>query len=163
MPAGGGLLYLVCCSYVKLTIKRFDDAFPLPTPTDGAACFDFFTRETITIEPGKIGAVKLNAAIKVPAGYALLVFSRSSTALRKGLMLANGVGVVDPFYSGDNDENLAFLHNITDEPVTIEAGDRVVQGMIIKTAPVIWDEVESMNDGGHGGYQHLDELDKPKK
>ncbi len=143
---------------MKLNIKRFDDSFSLPTPTEGAACFDFFSRESITIEPGKIGAVKLNAAIKVPTGHALLVFSRSSTPLRKGLMLANGVGVVDPFYCGDNDENLAFFHNFTDAPVTIEAGDRVAQGMIIKTEPVSWNEVKSMNDEGHGGYQHLDHI-----
>ena len=142
---------------MKLNIKRFNKNFDLPTATRGAACFDFFCRETIKIDASKIAAIKLNAEIQVPSGYALLVFSRSSTPIRKGLILANGVGVVDPFYSGDNDENLAFFLNITDQPITIEAGDRVAQGMIIKTEEVIWNEVETMNDIGHGGYQHLKE------
>lgn len=143
---------------MHIPIKRFDKDFPLPKENDGAACFDFVCRETVTIPPHQIKAVAQNVAVKVPDGYAMLLFSRSSTALRKGLMLANGVGVVDPFYCGDEDENLAFLLNITDEPVTVEAGDRVVQGMIMKTEPVTWQEVDSMNDEGHGGYQHKEHL-----
>ncbi|MDX2776601.1 hypothetical protein PV379_04525 [Streptomyces caniscabiei] len=143
---------------MNIPIKRFDKTLPLPSGTKGAACFDLTCREGVTIPAGKIKPVPLNIALKVPDGHALLLFSRSSTPLRKGLMMANSVGVVDPFYCGDDDENLAFLYNFTDQPVTVEAGDRIVQGMIIKTEPITWQEVESMNDDGHGGYQHLDEL-----
>lgn len=143
---------------MEVVVKRFDYGFALPAPTEGAACFDFVCRETVTIEPHQIKAVAQNVAIRVPDGYALLMFSRSSTPLRTGLMLANGVGVIDPFYDGDNDENLAFLHNITDVPVTVKAGDKIVQGMIIKTEPVTWNEVASMNSKGHGGYQHSEHL-----
>lgn len=77
--------------------------------------------------------------------------------MKKGLMLANSVGVIDPFYCGDNDENLAFFMNFTDSPVTVEAGEKIVQGMIIKTEPVEWREVESFNELGHGGYRHATE------
>lgn len=143
---------------MNIPIKRFDKNFPLPAPTENAACFDLICRETVTIPPHQIKAIPQNVALKVPDGHALLLFSRSSTPLRKGLMLANGVGVVDPFYCGDNDENLAFFLNITDQPVTVEAGDKVVQGMIMRTEPIEWQEVESMNSDGHGGYQHSDEL-----
>jgi len=143
---------------MNIPIKRFDKNFPLPQPTNRAACFDLICRETVTIPPHKIKAVAQNIALKIPDGYALLLFGRSSTPLRKGLILPNGVGVIDPFYCGDDDENLAFFLNITDEPVTVEAGDKIVQGMIIKTEPVDWQEVDAMNDIGHGGYQHSDEL-----
>ena len=143
---------------MDIKIKRFDTQFPLPKPEDGAACFDFVCRETVTIPPRAMKSVAQNVALKVPHGYALLMFSRSSTPLRKGLMLTNGVGVVDPFYCGDNDECLAFFLNVTDEPVTVESGDKVVQGMFIKTEAVTWREVEEMQDDGHGGYNHLDEL-----
>lgn len=143
---------------MNIPIKRFDKNLPLPAPNGRAACFDLTCRETVTIPPHQIKAVPQNVVLKVPDGYALLLFSRSSTPLRKGLMLANGVGVVDPFYCGDDDENLAFFLNVTDKPVTVEAGDRVVQGMIMKTEPVTWHEVETMNDEGHQGYQHMDEL-----
>lgn len=143
---------------MELPIKRFDKKQPLPTPNGRAACFDFFCRETVTIPPGKMKPVPQNVAVQIPDGYAMLIFPRSSTALRKGLMLTNGVGVTDPFYCGDDDENLAFFLNVTDKPVTVEAGDRVVQGMIIKTESVTWKEMGSFNDNGHGGYQHLDEI-----
>lgn len=140
---------------MQIPIKRFDSNFPLPTPTKGAACFDLFCRETVTIPPHQIKAVAQNAAVKVPEGYALLLFTRSSTGMRTGLMLANSVGVLDPFYSGDKDEIYGFMLNFTDKPVTVEAGDRILQGMIIRREPVSWEEVESMNDEGHGGYQHF--------
>lgn len=143
---------------MNIPIKRFDTSLPLPSGTDGAACFDLTARESVTIPAGKIKPIPLNVALKVPDGYALLLFSRSSTPLRKGLMMANSVGVVDPFYCGDDDENLAFLYNFTDQPVAVEKGDRIVQGMIIKTEPITWHEVKSMDSDGHGGYQHLDEL-----
>ncbi len=143
---------------MNIPIKRFDTNFPLPSPTNNAACFDLICRQTVTIPAHKIKAIPQNIALKIPKGYALLLFSRSSTPLRKGLMLANGVGVIDPFYCGDKDENFAFFLNITDQPVTVEAGDKIVQGMIIKTEPVTWLETKTMNDSGHGGYQHADEL-----
>jgi len=145
---------------MKIPIKRFDKSYPLPTYQQGAACFDFISRETVTIPPHEIKPIRQNVALQVPDGHALLLFSRSSTPMRKGLMLANGVGVVDPFYCGDEDENLAFFLNITDKPVTVEAGDKVAQGMIIKTEPIEWDEVEAFNDEGHGGYRHAKELKK---
>ena len=143
---------------MNIDIKRFDKNLPLPAYTPGAACFDYFCAEAVEIAPGQIKAVKLNVAIRIPPGYAILIFSRSSTPLRKGLMLANGVAVIDPKYSGDNDEHLAFLTNITDHVVTTEIGDRLVQGMLMEAAPVEWQEVDSLNDAGYGGYQHLEHL-----
>jgi dUTP pyrophosphatase len=148
---------------MQIPIKRFNKTFPLPDYEKGAACFDLICRESVTILPREIKAIAQNIALKVPIGYVLLIFSRSSTPLRKGLMTVNGVGVVDPFYCGDEDENFAFFLNISDKPVTVEAGDKLVQGMIIKTESVSWQEVTSMNDTGHGGYQHFDDLMKETK
>ncbi len=126
-------------------------------PTPGAACFDYICRETVTVPAHQIKPIPQNVVHKVPDGHAILIFTRSSTAKRTGLMLANNVGVVDPFYSGDKDEIYAFMYNFTDTDVTIEAGDRIVQGMLIKSEPVQWQEVATMNDEGHGGYNHMDD------
>lgn len=144
---------------MDIPIKRFDPEYPLPKYSEpGAACFDLFCRETVTIKPHKLGAVRQNFALQIPSGHALLIFSRSSTPIKKGLMLANGVGVIDEFYHGDDDEVMTFFLNVTDEPVTIGAGERIAQGMIIKTESVNWREVASMDAGGHGGYRYLDHL-----
>jgi dUTP pyrophosphatase len=142
---------------MKVKIKRFDKDFELPAPELNAACFDYVCRETVTVDSHEIKPIAQNVAYKVPDGYAMLMFTRSSTAKRKGLMLANNVGVIDPFYCGDKDEVLAFVYNFTDKPVTVEAGDRIVQGMLIKSEQVVWQEVDSMNDEGHGGYRHIDD------
>ena len=139
---------------MKIRIKRFNKQYQLPVYEEGAACFDLICRETVTIPPHEIKAVPQNVALQVPAGFALLLFSRSSTPLKRGLMLANSVGVVDPFYRGENDENFAFMLNFTDKPVTVEAGDKIVQGMVVKTEAVVWEEIVAMNDEGHGGYRH---------
>lgn len=139
---------------MKLNIKRFDKTLDLPSGEKGAACFDFTCRKKVAIKSGKIELVPLNVAIKIPEGHVLLLFSRSSTPIKKGLILANSVGVVDPFYCGDDDEVLAMFLNITEETITVEKGDRLAQGMIIKTENIGWNEVASMNDVGHGGYHH---------
>lgn len=139
---------------MKLNIKRFDKSIDLPAGEEGAACFDFYCREETIIAPGEIKLVPLNNAIKVPVGHVLLLFVRSSTAYKKGLAFANNVGVIDPFYCGDQDEILAMFRNITGKPVTITKGERLTQGMIVKTESVTWNEVDSMNSDGHGGYQH---------
>ncbi len=138
---------------MEIRIKRFDKNFPLPQPDDRAVCFDMVCRTTVTIPPHEIKGIPQNIALQVPDGYACLLFSRSSTPLRKGLMLANGVGVIDPFYCGDRDEFLAFFLNVTNEPVTIEAGEKIVQGMFVKHETISWQEVDAMNDEGHGGYK----------
>ncbi|MBN9398181.1 hypothetical protein BGO18_01615 [Candidatus Saccharibacteria bacterium 47-87] len=141
---------------MHIPIKRFDTDFPLPTATPGAACFDYICRETVTIPPKEIKAIRQNVAIQIPDGYALLVFSRSSTPHKKGLMMANGVGVIDPFYRGDNDEQMIFLYNFTDHLVTVEAGEKLAQGMFVKSEVIEWDEKDHFGEDGHGGYQHTD-------
>lgn len=86
---------------MNIKIKRFDQSLPLPVCENGAACLDFPCRESTTIEPHTVKFVPLNVAIQIQLGYALLIFVRSSTPLRKGLMLANSVGILDPFFNGD--------------------------------------------------------------
>jgi dUTPase len=68
-------------------------------------------------------------------------------------MLANGIGIIDPFYSGDNDEVKIQLLNFTDKPTRVTKGEALAQGMLVKREPVEWLEVESMGTDGHGGYR----------
>ncbi len=139
---------------MNIPIKRFDKDFSLPVAKPGAAGYDLTCRETVVIPPHEIRAVAQNFALQVPEGYVWLVYSRSSTPHKRGLMMANAVGVIDPFYRGDDDENFIFLLNITDEPVTVNAGDQLAQGMIVKTESINWVETDHFGEDGHGGYQH---------
>src|SRR5699024_3875812 len=87
----------------KVSTKRVDPALPLPEPEPKAAAFDLPCRIDVEIAPHKIGVVPVNSIIRVPDGFFLLVALRSSTPVKRGLVLANGIGIVDPFYCGDED------------------------------------------------------------
>ncbi len=135
-----------------VTIKRFDKEIPLPEfKTEGAAAFDFHARLSVEIPPKQLGYVPLNVAIEPPAGHFLLLVARSSTH-KKGLWMANGVGIMDPDFSGDGDEYKAVYYNFTDEPVVIEKGERIAQGLVVKREAVQWQEVDSMQNKTRGGW-----------
>lgn len=150
---------------MKIRIKRIDKSLPLPDfdesdPQTGkqygrnqVAGFDLFCREDATIRPSELALVAINNVIETPPDCFLMLVARSSTPWKKGLMLANGVGVVDPFYSGDNDELKIQLFNFTDKPVNVKKGETLAQGIIVRREPIEWDEVESMGSSGHGGYK----------
>ena len=140
---------------MKIKIKRIDKSLPLPSFEKDAACFDLPCRETVKIKPGEIALVPVNCVMIIPKNSALMVFSRSSTPLRKGLILANSVGIVDPFYRGDNDEIVAQFLNITKKTVEVKKGEHLVQGMIVKREEISWVEVNKMTGKGRGGYDKV--------
>lgn len=154
---------------MKIKIKRFDKSLPLPEAEEFehdnsrqhdrgmVAAFDLYCRESVTIPPHTVKLVPANNAIAVPRDHLLLLSARSSTPWKKGLMLANGIGIVDPFYSGDKDEIKLQLFNFTDQPVVVSKGEALAQGVIIRREPVEWQEVETMGADGHGGYQTTSE------
>ena len=70
------------------------------------------------------------------------IFARSSTPLKRGLMIANGVGVIDPDYCGPADEIKIAVMNFTDEEVTITPGRSHRAGDPPRAAQVQWAEGE---------------------
>ena len=137
---------------MNIRIKRFDTALPLPQKkTAGAAAFDLSARDEVIIQPHAIGYISLNVAVETPAGYFLLIAARSGTH-KKGLMLANGIGIIDPDFSGDGDEIQAAYYNFTDRPVIVEKGERIAQGMFVATEEFAWEETNSMNNKTRGGF-----------
>ena len=78
---------------------------------------------------------------------------RSSTPKKKGLILANGIGIIDEDYynNPDNEGHIMFqVYNITDNDVTIPAGERIGQGTFIKYAITDDDIAEGLRIGGFG-------------
>src|SRR6185295_14520706 len=103
---------------LSVRIRRLDSSVALPKyQTPGAAGFDLAASADVTIPPGTIALVPTGLVIQVPAGHFLGIFARSSTPLKKGLMVANGVGVVDQDYCGPADEVKIQVLNFTAEPV----------------------------------------------
>lgn len=137
---------------MKIRIKRFHKDLPLPRrASEHAAAFDLAAREETIVPPRGVGYVPLNIAVETPDGYFLLVAARSSTH-KKGLLLANGIGIGDPDFCGDEDEYRAAYLNVTDLPVTVARGERIAQGMFVKFMDWEWEEVEKMSKKTRGGF-----------
>src|SRR5690554_3338061 len=104
---------------MKVRIKRVDSDLPLPSyQTEGAVAFDLYARTTTVIKPFTPTIVPTNLIIEVPKGYFLMLASRSSTPIKKHLMVANGIGVIDEDYHGDRDEIGVQFLNFSQEDVT---------------------------------------------
>ncbi len=138
---------------MQLKIKRINKTLPLPTKIPETAGYNIYSRNRVVIKPKQIKLVSTNLVIKVPLGYFLLIANRSSTPMSKGLIMANGIGVADPFYCGDKDELMMEFLNITDKPVVIDKGEKLAQVIIVKYETVTWNEVEAMGEKGFGGYR----------
>jgi dUTP pyrophosphatase len=134
-------------------ISRLHDRVALPDyQTPGAAGFDLASSVEMTIAPGEVTLVPTGLVIAVPPGHFLGVFARSSTPLKRGLMVANGVGIVDSDYSGPSDEIKIEVFNFTAVPVTVRPGDRLAQGVVMPFVRVAWEEreAEGPTRGGFG-------------
>lgn len=137
---------------MKIRIKRFDKGIPLPEyKTKGAAAFDLSARMSVAIAPKTIAYIPLNVAIEPPEGHYVALFARSSLH-KRGLMPANGVGVIDPDYSGDEDEYKAALYNLSEETVVIDRGERIMQAVIAPYTHAELEEVDHMGNGSRGGF-----------
>jgi len=125
----------------------------LPTyGTNESAGFDLAASHDLTIEPGRVALVGTGLVIEVPTGYFLGIFARSSTPLKRGLMVANGVGVIDPDYSGPEDEVKIQVLNFTGAAIDVRRGDRLAQGIVLPAARVEWQEVDAIRSVARGGF-----------
>ena len=138
---------------MRLKIRRLDPTIPLPVyHTDEAAGFDLAAAHDLTVPPRRIALVRTGLVIAVPSGHCLAIFARSSTPLKRGLLVANGVGIIDPDYSGPEDEVMIQVLNITEADVEIRRGDRLAQGIILPAPRIRWEEVTEIRDVTRGGF-----------
>ena len=139
---------------LPVRIRRRNPSIPLPEyQTPGAAGFDLAASEDVLVQPAAIALIPTGLVIHVPDGHFLGIFARSSTPLKKGLMVANGVGVIDQDYCGPDDEIKVQVLNFTAAPVQIKSGDRIAQGLLIPVARAEWHEADGdLREGSRGGF-----------
>ena len=102
--------------------------------TAHAAGYDLKVAENTMISPGEIVLVPTGVKAYMQPGEVLYLYDRSSNPRKKGLVLINSVGVIDGDYYGNpgNEGHIfAQMKNITDQPVTLEVGERIVQGVFM--------------------------------
>jgi dUTP pyrophosphatase len=138
---------------MRLKIRRLSPTIPLPSyATDEAAGFDLAAAHDLTVAPGGVALVRTGLIIEVPTGHFLGIFARSSTPLKRGLLVANGVGVVDPDYSGPEDEIMIQVLNFTGQEVQVKRGDRLAQGIVLQAPRVNWQEAGDIRPVTRGGF-----------
>ncbi len=138
---------------MQVKIKRIDTSIPLPAyQTSGAVAFDLSSRIDMTIQPKALVLLPTNLIIEVPEGYMLMVASRSSTPRKKGLILRNGIGIIDQDYHGEQDEVMMQVYNFTDQEVSVAKGERIGQAVFVRIDRGEWEEVDQMNEVSRGGF-----------
>ena len=139
---------------LPVRIRRLDPSVALPQyQTAGAAGFDLAASQDVLVPPSSIALVPTGLVIQVPDGHFLGIFARSSTPLKRGLMVANGVGVIDRDYCGPADEIKIQVLNFTATPVQVRQGDRLAQGLFLPVTHVTWQESDGdLRSDSRGGF-----------
>ena len=133
---------------VPLDVVYEESATPLAYAHKGDAGLDIAANETVTLEPGERKLVGTGVSLAVPEGYVGLLFPRSGNAAKKGLTLANSVGVIDSGYRG---EVKGIMVNLGSDPVTINSGERIMQLVLSAVVtPVLSLEETERGENGFG-------------
>ena len=139
--------------------KGFEDKeINLPVrKTKYSAGYDVEAAEDVVIPSFKKGMkptlVKTGIKAYMDEDEMLLLYNRSSNPGKKGLILANSVGVIDKDYYGnpDNDGHIMFaFFNIKEEDIEIKKGDVVGQAIFQKYLVTDDDVAEGERVGGFG-------------
>lgn len=134
-------------------ISRDHESIPLPSyATEGSVAFDLASSEDITIAPHAMTLIPTGLVIATPKGYALVLVARSSLFKKKGLMLANSIGIIDQDYCGPNDKIMIAVWNTTNASVDVAKGERLAQGLFLPVEKAEWKEGLTSTDdrGGFG-------------
>ena len=141
---------------MNVQIHRIDSTLDLPKyETNGSFAFDFVTRETVTVQPQTLSLIPGNVVIKCPPNLALQILPRSSSFRKtKGLIFPHSIGLVDQDYCGPEDEIMIQVYNLSDKAITVERGDRIAQGLFVKTEKVNFTEVDKnfLGQDSRGGF-----------
>lgn len=107
--------------------------------------------ESIVLAPLGRAIVKTGLFIELPIGYEAQVRPRSGLAAKKGVTVLNSPGTIDADYRG---EIGVILVNLSNEPFTIENGERIAQLIIARHERAEWNEVEVLTETsrGEGGF-----------
>ena len=136
---------------MEVKVKCLDPRAKLPAyATAGAAAADLcaLLEEPLTLAPGQRAMVPTGIAIQLPGPqWAALVYARSGLAVKHGLALSNGVGVIDSDYRGPV---TVVLYNHGTTVQTIAHGERIAQMVITPVLTPAYEVAEDLSDTGRG-------------
>ncbi|BDM66071.1 deoxyuridine 5'-triphosphate nucleotidohydrolase [Shewanella sp. NFH-SH190041] len=142
---------------LKILDSRIGAQFPLPAyATPGSAGMDLraMLDTTLTIEPGETKLIPTGIAIHVAdPSLAAVILPRSGLGHKHGIVLGNLVGLIDSDYQGPL---MVSCWNRSNEPFSIEIGDRLAQLMFVPVVQAEFKLVDEFDtsDRGEGGFGH---------
>ena len=128
--------------------------------TAHSAGYDIEAAEDIVVPCKSLKPTLIPTGIKayMEEDEVLYLYNRSSNPKKKGLVLANSVGVIDCDYYGneDNDGHIMFaFYNVKDEDILIKKGEAIGQGVFSKYLVVDGDQAKGMRKGGFGSTDKI--------
>lgn len=144
---------------MDVRIKKLNDLAKIPTRgSKFSAGYDLYaaTNYDIQIPPHSTVKIGTGLAMDLPYGYFGAIFARSGIATKRGLRPANCVGVCDFDYKG---EYIVAVHNDSNETMTVLAGERIAQLILLPYQDIDFKEVDELakTDRGDSGFGHTGE------
>ena len=141
---------------VTQVIRDIYDHIKLPKrATTGSAGYDFFVPIKINL-PDKT-AVKIPTGIrcKIENGWVLQAYPRSGMGFKRGVTLANTVGIIDSDYYNSNNEGHIFIKLVNDcfplsDNIEIDTGSAFCQGIFVPFGITEDDDADGIRNGGFG-------------
>ncbi len=121
--------------------------------TTESAGYDIECAEAVTIAPGEMKLVPTGLKAFMNYDEYLAIHIRSGMAVKRRLMLVNSTGIIDSdYYNNEDNEGhiLIALVNMGTEPVSLEKGERVAQGIFSKYLITNDDNATGIRTGGIG-------------
>lgn len=115
--------------------------------TKHSAGYDIYAAVSAEIKPGEKCIIQTNTTVEMDEDDVLLIFPRSSYAIKFGLEFVNSVGVIDADYKG---QIFIGYRNTGDKPFFIKRGDRIAQGVFVKFLKTDDDAASGERHGGVG-------------
>lgn len=135
-------------------INRSGNALPTyETPSSAGMDVRACLQQPVTINPLERALIPTGLRLQLPQGHECQIRPRSGLALKKGISILNTPGTVDADYRG---EVGIIVINLSNQPFTINNGDRIAQMVITNYTHVEWEPVERIDETvrGDGAFGH---------
>lgn len=107
--------------------------------------------ESVTLQPLERAMIPTGLYVELPEGCEMQIRPRSGLAAKHGVTVLNSPGTIDADYRG---EIKVILVNLSNEPFTIEAGERIAQMIVARYEQIEWEATEELSstERGAGGF-----------
>ena len=134
-------------------IRKIDDNIKLPIrATSGSAGYDFKSPITFTLKPGLTIKIPTGIRVKIDDGWVLKCYPRSGLGFKYKMRMANVVPIIDSdYYYSDNEGHIFLkLSNEGEKDISINSGDKIIQGVFVPYGITYDDCVNKTRNGGVG-------------